>query len=132
MAETGSAIIWDLTGKWPVYPGHPLVLATAIMKVFPSYAAANRPTERGWCAALTDSRVPGAGDHVGAAMRVLGLGAKGGSVEAMELYAKDYWTSGQAGGHVHKVADGLVQADAIAPHFRAACVEWFKQPEECS
>lgn len=37
----------DLTGEAPVYPGHPLVVATSIMMAFPSFEAANRRTVRG-------------------------------------------------------------------------------------
>lgn len=72
----GAFIIHELTGAWPVYPGHPLVLATAIMRVFPCFADANAPSGQG-CTALADSRIPGAGDHVGAAMRTLELGLNG-------------------------------------------------------
>lgn len=69
--ENGSITIQEKTGRWPVYPGHPLVLATAIMKVFRTFEEANEPSGRGWCVALAESRIPGAGDHVGAAMQVL-------------------------------------------------------------
>lgn len=122
--EDGSFIIKDLTGEWPVYPGHPLVLATAIMKVFPDFDAANAKTPHGWSAALGDGRIPGAGDHVGAAVRVLEIGAKGGGTQEMVTYANEYWTRGQAGGHVNAVAAGAAQAEAIRPHFEAAAGEW--------
>ena len=124
--EHGSQIIHELTGNWPVYPGHPLVLATAIMRVFPVFAEANQQTEHGWCAALADSRIPGAGDHVGAAMRTLTLGAQGQDADAMVAYASRYWEEGQAGGHVENVPDGKAQAEKIEPHFRAIAAEWFK------
>jgi hypothetical protein len=123
----GGLVIQELTGKWPVYPGHPLVLATAIMKVFPSFAEANAPSGHGWCEALADSRIPGAGDHVGAAMRTLELGTREG-VDAMVVYACSYWDRGQAGGHVNYVAEGAEQAMAIEPHFRALAARWF-QPQ---
>lgn len=58
--EQGAEFIREVIGEWPVYPGHPLVLATAIMGVFPDFISANTPTEHGWCAALGDSRIPGA------------------------------------------------------------------------
>ncbi len=125
--EQGSLIIQELTGDWPVYPGHPLVLATAIMQIFPTYAAANLPTGHGWCAALGDSRIPGAGDHVGAAMQTLEMGFRGDTVDAMVAYASQYWESGQAGGHKENVADGRAQAEQIEPHFRSIAAEWFKE-----
>ena len=43
----GAHIITDLTDSYPVYPGHPLVLATAIMEVFATFDAANKPTSHG-------------------------------------------------------------------------------------
>lgn len=120
-------IIRDLTGEWPVYPGHPLVVATAIMKVFPTFGEANRRSEQGCCAALADSRIPGAGDHVGAAMSLLRLGATGASADAMIEYGATYWSRGQAGGHAAKVQPGQDQAMVAEPHFRALVKEWFKQ-----
>lgn len=123
--EQGAMVIKDLTGDWPVYPGHPLVLATAIMKVFASYEDANKPTESGWCEALGDSRIPGAGDHVGAAMRVLSLGANGQQADAMVASANEYWTNGRAGGHVKNVEAGLAQALKIETAFREAAASWF-------
>ncbi|MFK4705631.1 hypothetical protein ABIC83_002470 [Roseateles asaccharophilus] len=124
----GSLLIEKMTGSWPVYPGHPLVLATAIMKIFPTFTDANATTEHGWSAALSDQRIPGAGDHVGAAMRVLEIGAKGGAVDEMVQYATRYWTDGRAGGHERNVASGIEQAAAIEPHFRAAAASWFTAP----
>jgi hypothetical protein len=123
--EQGAFFIKDLTGDWPVYPGHPLVLAAAIMKVFPNFEAANMPTEHGWCQALADSRIPGAGDHVGAAMRVLQLGASGATEDAMVECAGDYWDRGNAGGHHKKVEPGRAQAQAVEPHFRELAKAWF-------
>lgn len=123
--EQGALIVKDLTGDWPVYPGHPLVLATAIMKVFPDFASANTRTEHGWCQALADSRIPGAGDHVGAAMRVLTLGVEGADVDAMVKYAEDYWYRGNAGGHLKNVQAGQEQARTIESHFRDLANVWF-------
>lgn len=124
--EQGAFIIHELTGDWPVYPGHPLVLATAIMRVFRTFAEANQPTEHGWCAALSESRIPGAGDHVGAAMRTLELGSRGEGVDSMVAYATRYWEAGQAGGHIKNVDAGKAQAEKIEPHFRAISEKWFK------
>lgn len=124
MSVHGHLIIKELTGDWSVYPGHPLVLATAIMEVFPSYEAANAPTGHGWCQALGDQRIPGAGCHVGAAMRVLKLGAEGRGPEAMVGYADKYWREGQAGGHLKNVDAGIAQAAAIEARFRELASMW--------
>ncbi len=125
----GRNVILDLSGSPMVYPGHPLVLATAIMKVFGTFDEANAPTGHGWCAALGDDRIPGAGDHVGAAMRTLTVGAEGEGVDAMVAYARRYWEDGQAGGHQRNVAAGAAQARAIEPAFRALAQKWLLAAE---
>lgn len=127
--ERGAFIIEELTGDWPVYPGHPLVLAMAIMRVFPSFTEANAPSVNGWCVAITDTRIPGAGDHVGAAMQMLEMGSRGLDADAMVTYAARYWEEGLAGGHVKHVAVGKAQAERIEPHFRAMSEQWFKTAE---
>lgn len=119
-------VIYDLTGESIVYPGHPLVLATAIMQVFQSYMEANKSTEQGYSAALRDSRIPGSGCHVQAAMSTLSLGARGGDIDTMIVYAKQYWEEGRAGGHDRYVDAGIAQAKKIEPYFRAFAAEWFK------
>lgn len=123
--EQGSLTIQRLTGEWPVYPGHPLVLATAIMEVFADFGEANAPGGNGFCQALSDSRIPGAGDHVSAAMGVLAAGAAGAHPTEMVAAAIKYWESGRAGGHVKSVEPGRAQAEAIRPHFEAAAKRWF-------
>ena len=120
----GDKFINDVTGRYLVYPGHPLVIATAIMAVFPDYLAANQPTQNGWCVALGDQRIPGAGDHVGAAMRCLKIGSEGGSPEQMIEYASRYWVDGNAGGHHQYVQAGIEQAAAAESKFRELASEW--------
>lgn len=122
--DNGAEFIKQATGAWPVYPGHPLVLATAIMAVFPDFKTAIKPTEHGWSVAHSDSRIPGAGDHVGAAMSLLRLGSEGLSTEQMIDYGKRYWERGQAGGHVDHVQAGIEQAEAIESAFRQLAAEW--------
>ena len=121
----GRQFIKSVTGNYPVYPGHPLVLATAIMEFYSDFPTANAPTEHGWCAALSDSRIPGAGDHVGAAVRCLSIGAEGGSVDEMVAAAGSYWERGQAGGHHGYVCAGIEQAKAVEPKFRELAERWF-------
>lgn len=121
----GSKIIKEITGVWPVYPGHPLVVATAIMRLYPSFEEANKPTKHGWSEALGNSDVPGAGDHVGAAMRVLEMGAQGQSIEEMVAHASNYWVQGRAGGHVDNVEAGKQQAVKIEAAFRDMANRWF-------
>lgn len=80
----------------------------------------------GGATALADSRIPGAGDHVGAAMRTLEFGSRGADADTMIAHARRYWESGQAGGHVKNVDAGMAQAEKIEPYFRAVSAEWFK------
>lgn len=123
--ELGAFVVHELTGDWPVYPGHPLVIATAIMRVFgPEDQQADVKAGR-WSAALQDSRIPGAGDHVRAAIRLLDRGACGETLDSLVESARSYWTEGQAGGHDKNVVDGQAQADRIEGHFRSTATAWF-------
>lgn len=112
-------------GGVEVYPGHPLVLATIIMHTFDTFDAADRPTKDGWCEALADCRVPGAGDHVRAAMRVLRMGSGGETADEMVAAANRYWERCRAGGHVENVEAGSAQSTKIEPAFRATASDWF-------
>lgn len=94
------------------------------MVVFPDFCSASKPTEQGWCEAVGDSRIPGAGDHVGAAMRCLKIGSEGGAVEQMIEYANRYWVGGNAGGHHQYVQAGIEQAAAIEAKFRELASSW--------
>lgn len=120
----GHTIAMNLTGRGVVYPGHPLVVATIIMEIYGSFDEANAPTGHGWCEALADHRIPGAGDHVGAAMRTLAIGAKGGTADEMIAYANGYWSEGNAGGHLKNVEAGLQQAEAFVARFRDLAAAW--------
>ena len=122
--EQGGEFIRAVTGSWPVYPGHPLVLATVIMATFADYKSAASPTVHGWCEALGDSRIPGAGDHVTAAMRCLKIGSEGGTAEQMIDYASRYWVRGNAGGHHLKVDAGVRQAADVEAQFRELASTW--------
>lgn len=111
--EQGADFIRGVTGEWLIYPGHPLVLAQAIMEVFPDCLSSNKPTENGWRVALVDHQIPGAADHVGAAMRCLKIVSEGGTAEQMIEYATCYWVDGKAGGHQNNVQAGIEQVAAI-------------------
>ncbi|MBN6738896.1 hypothetical protein KTE60_31115 [Burkholderia multivorans] len=113
-------------GEGIKYPGHPLVLAAIIMFAFEGFSTASESTEHGWCRALADSKVPGAGDHVGAAMQVLRIGHDGGTVDAMVAEAHRYWDKGRAGGHDKNVDAGRAQAVKIEAVFRSRASDWFQ------
>jgi hypothetical protein len=125
MATNGNALILSITGSYPVYPGHPLVVAATIMRLYESFDAANAPTGLGFSAAMGDNSVPGAGCHVGAAMWILKMGKDGMPPEDLIHAANDYWTRGQAGGHVKNVDAGMAQASAVESVFREQAATWF-------
>jgi len=109
----------------PVYPGHPLVIATYIMTRFKSIDEAIAPTGRGFAAALADSAIPGSGCHVNAAIETLKRGRGGQSIDAMIEFANTYWTHGRAGGHEKNVAAGEDQAKRFEGLFRDRAAAWF-------
>lgn len=118
----------DRLGDGPAYPGHPLVLSTIIMHAFDSMEAADKRTIDGWSAALADCRIPGAGDHVEQAMRILRMGRDGATPDEMIAAAHRYWTDGKAGGHVTNVALGNEQAAKIEQLFRSKAATWLCPP----
>lgn len=120
----GDLFIHQETGSLPVYPGHPLVLAAAIMDLYPNLEAALKQVTPGCSAALSDDRLSGAGCHMRAALTCLGMGAAGGSVGEMIDYANRYWVDGGAGGHADHVAAGVVQAEKMQPVFQRLIGPW--------
>ena len=111
------------------FPGHPLVIATAIVRTFPSLLSADARTEFGWCQAQSDQRIPGAGDQVAAAMQCLRLGRDGGTVDDMVSYARRAWLSSRAGGYPDQVGAGVDEADRIEPVFRGLITaDWCGAP----
>ncbi|MHD0644450.1 hypothetical protein ACYPKM_02285 [Pseudomonas aeruginosa] len=120
-------VIQDLTGQPIVYPGHPLVLAYLVMRAFSSFSVANgKEPGSDYHRALTSS-IPGAGDHMHAAVRALALGDSGNSIDDMVAFAYDYWNRGNAGGHTGNVSAGITQAVAIESAFRELAATWFAQ-----
>lgn len=112
-----------------VFPGHPLVIATFIVRTFPSILDADERTEFGWCQAQSDERIPGAGDQVAVAMQCLRLGRGGASVDEIVAHARNAWLRGEAGGHRDQVAAGVAQADAVEAAFRSSISPaWWGSP----
>jgi hypothetical protein len=70
-------------GDIPYYPGHPITLAVQIALAFPTHAR----TEHGWPAALSSSKVDGAGGSVYSALQALDKLAKGESLETVLAWA---------------------------------------------
>lgn len=126
MQEAKSVEEWikEITGSCTVHPGHPLVIACAIIRTFESYKASVAKTNLGHAEAISDGRIPGTGDHVSDAMKMLLMGHSGASADEMVLFARNQWINGSAGGHIQKVAPGQEQADLVEPYFRAQVARW--------
>jgi len=122
----GDLFIKKHTGNYMIYPGHPLVLACAIMHQFKGIEAAIDRQGLGYEAAMASNNIPGAGCHVHAALTVLKKGAEGCSVDEMVLHANEYWVRGNAGGHDKNVEAGIDQAKALEKWFREHITEWYK------
>lgn len=75
-----------------VFPGHPVTLAVDIMRRYPSYQAAcardAMTTEP--MAALRNAAIPGAADHIRAALELLRFSLDGHAELAIEA-AEEYW-----------------------------------------
>lgn len=106
-----------------VYPGHPLVLATIVMFAFDDFESADEATEHGWCRALADSRIPGAGDHVGAAMRVLGMAGPGGTPTLWSRKRIDIGTGGR-----RAVTTRTLPRGGLKPRKSRRCFEGWSRP----
>lgn len=105
-------------------PGHPLVLATLIMKLYPSFAEASRGDEEGVRMAEADTRLPGEGEQIKAAVDALELLASGAPIDDVVMVAKDSWYRSWAGGRPDLIEAGQQQANRIEPQFRAVAAAW--------
>lgn len=63
-------------------------------------------------------------------MRALELAERGDGIDAAVDYAKTYWESGRAGGHVRNQDSGREQAERFEPHFRTLAAKWFRAPSD--
>lgn len=121
----GYRLLKEWTGETDfAYPGHPLIIAAMVMSLYPSMTEAGRPCEQGWAEALGDSRIPGAGCHVGAGITALRRASEGQTCDQVVEWANRYWSEGKAGGHVANVPAGLEQAKMVEPHFRRLFASW--------
>ncbi len=123
----GAQAVMEVTGEYPVYPGHPLVIAWEIMSVFDSPAEALRTvTDHGLnCPeAVADNRVTGGGGEVHRACDLLRRALAGASAEELMAWADERWISGQAGGHIKAIEPGLAQAEKLKPLFAERLAAW--------
>lgn len=124
LRETNEVLSWirQVSGADLVFPGHPVVIACAIMTLYPNLAQVTAPaTEGGSAEAMADGRVPGTGDCVRSALHALTSGA---SVSEMLETMRRYWSRSQAGGHMGNVDPGIAQAMKFEPYFRENVETW--------
>lgn len=124
LRETNEVLSWirQITGADLVFPGHPVVIACAIMTLYPNLSQVTAPaTDVGSTEAMADGRVPGTGDCVRAALHALTSGA---SVSDMLEAMRRYWSRSQAGGHMGNVDPGIAQALKLEPYFRENVEAW--------
>ncbi len=123
----GAKAVIEVTGEYPVYPGHPLTVAWEIMSVFatPSEALAIYQQHGLNCPnAVTDNRISGGGGEVCRACDLLRKAVGGTSAEDLILWADERWVEGRAGGHIKAVEPGLAQAEKLKPLFAAKLASW--------
>lgn len=114
-----------------VYPGHPLVIAVAIMETYDSLDAANERTEHadGFSCpeALSDSRIPGAGGCVYSALDLLNhirIGHR--DIEGFIEAADELWgdIDGNVRNYPQKYQAGLDNAALHKDRFRELAATW--------
>lgn len=129
MQEAKSSEEWikEVSGYGTVHPGHPLVIACSIIRTYRSHQACIEKDSEGHCEAIADSRVPGTGQHVRDALKMLGMGSEGASIDDMVSFSHVQWVVGQAGGHSQKVLPGQEQALLLEPWFRVNVGKWLGQ-----
>ena len=121
--ESGEVLSWirKVSGADVVFPGHPVVIACAIMALYRDVGQVTAKTKHCSRQAMADMRVPGAGDCVRAAVHALTCGS---SVGEMLDYMRQYWSRSQAGGHKGNVDPGIAQALKLEPYFRDNVETW--------
>lgn len=131
MGFEGARAVLDVTGEYPVYPGHPLTLAWEIMAVFQSPAEALQSVTTGGLncpAAVADIRISGGGGEVNRACDLVRLAQQGVSVSDLIEWADKKWVDGQAGGHLEAIHPGLAQAEKIKLPFGQKLATWLAVP----
>lgn len=123
----GAREIVAMTGEYPVYPGHPLVVAWEIISVFKTPSDALRVvTDHGLnCPeAVADNRISGGGGEVFRACDLLRRAKDGATPEELIAWADECWRTGQAGGHLKAIEPGLAQAEKLKPLFAEKLARW--------
>ncbi len=131
----GAIAVMAKTGEWPVYPGHPLVIAWEILSVFesPEDALAVKQVQgHRYLTAVSDNRISGGGGEVRAACDLLQRALKGESAEALMAWADQRWLESSAGGHHNAVEPGLAQAAKLKADFPAKLAAWLARAKKAA
>lgn len=118
-----------------IYPGHPLVVAYCVLKVFPSAKAALAPSfdketsrPHGWSAMIGCGSIPGSGDAAYNGERVLAAIWTGRMIiEQAIVYADELWRSSVgpgSGNHELSYEPGLAEAQQYKAEFRTLAAAW--------
>lgn len=99
----------------PIYPGHPITIAYLITKTFSCFEEASAPTSHGWCRALGDGRIPGAGGPVSAGVQFLEKLYKGDDLKDVVERAREIWRSETSAAYQDKYLAGEEQASQCLP-----------------
>jgi len=104
-----------------VFPGHPIVIAVAIMKHYPSLEDAFVRTERNCPMALEDENIPGGGGNVYSALDALRYVIDGTmNIDEAVKYCNDVWDSvdDNAVKKPERYFKGIEEAKEYEPIFR--------------
>lgn len=112
-----------------VYPSHPILVAYFITQLYPSIEEAAEKGKSGYPNAVSDIRIPGAGDCVWQGHGLMVRWARGDFEEIDDLFheADNYWfrLNGPKGNNwPDKLRDGQKQAEDIKPLLREALQTW--------
>lgn len=129
-----------ILGEFSVYPGHAITIAYLITKVFPTYEAATAPSydragkPLGWCEALSNNDIPGAGGNVHNGVDVLRKLHEGQDIETVYAWADQVWAScdTQKERRPDRWKQGQDQADTVKPRLAAEIADWFARSYEQS
>lgn len=115
-----------LDGKFSVYPGHPITIAYLITMEYASYEDATVPTKHGWCVAVGNSNIPGAGGNVHSAVDVLAKLKNGMSIDEVFAHADGNWSrcDSQEKSNPDRWREGQDQADLVKPKLREKIKTW--------
>ncbi len=118
------SITYDYRTAPPVYPGHPVTCALAVLRHYAGRVSdAWKRTDHGWLVCEGEmSDCPTAGGHLSEGCRLIQRVLASGDVEAAIRAGDETWHRGRVigGDHPDRFIPGQEQADRLKPQLRAA------------